>query len=437
MALEIGIGVVGFGYWGPNLVRNIVERPEYRLRGLCELQPARAAEFERRYPGVPVREFDDMLLDPRVDAVAIATPPNTHYRLVARALLAGKHVLVEKPLATSVHEAEELVGLADRVGCTLMPGHTFIYSPPVNKVRELIHGGELGEVYFITSSRMNLGLYQPDGVVCDLAPHDLSILLYWLGRPVRCVAAAGRSVLQPGVPETAFLTITFDGGVTANVQISWLAPRKVRQMTVVGSRRMIVYEDTSADEAVRVYDRGLDFEHGEAPASFGEYQLTYRTGDIVVPRLEAVEPLSLELKDFASSIKTGQAPRSHAHLGLQVVRALEAAEHSLRRGGEPVELPGSPAWLQPESANGHGGQNGAGPAPVLDRASANGNGAGVAVLAERRQGERRKRSDRRTGNGAAVAMLVERRQGERRKRSDRRAGNGSSDANGLSIAADA
>ena len=335
----IGIAVVGFGYWGPNIVRNITERREFELKALCELDAARAAEFERRYPGIPVRSFDDVLLDPKVNAVAIATPPNTHHTLVHRALLAGKHVLVEKPLATKSHEAEELVALARRAELTLMPGHTFVYSPAVNKVRDLIRAGEIGEVYFVTSSRMNLGIYQRDGVVCDLAPHDLSILLYWLDRRVESISATGRSVLRPGVCETAFLTLVFEGGVTANVQISWLAPRKVRQMTVVGSRRMIAYEDTSADEAIRVYDRGLDFSHAEAPASFGEYQLTYRTGDIVVPRLEAAEPLALELADFARAITTGCEPRSSARLGLEIVRSLEAAHRSLDLGGRPLEVP--------------------------------------------------------------------------------------------------
>jgi predicted dehydrogenase len=211
----------------------------------------------------------------------------------------------------------------------------------VNKVRELIRSGELGDVYFVTSSRMNLGLYQADGVISDLAPHDLSILLYWLGRPVVQIAASAQSIFQNGVPETAFLTVTFAGGTTANVQISWLAPRKVRQMVVVGSKRMVQYEDTSSDEAVRIYDRGLDVSLAEAPATFGEYQLTYRSGDIVVPRIEAAEPLGLELADFANAIRTGQEPRSNSALGLEIVRALEAAHLSIERDGDPVALPGA------------------------------------------------------------------------------------------------
>jgi len=335
----IGIVVVGYGYWGPNIVRNILESADLRLMGLCETDPVRAEDFRRRNPEIRVEpDFDTLLLDPRVQAVAIATPPRTHYELAQRALRAGKHVLVEKPLATSVAEAEEMIEIAERNNRVLMPGHTFVYSPSVNKVRDLIHSGELGDVYFITSSRMNLGLYQRDGVISDLAPHDLSILLYWLDRPVTQIAAAGQSIFQEGVPETAFLNVNFAGGATANVQISWLAPRKMRHMVVVGSRRMIQYEDTSSDESVRIYDRGLDVSMVEAPATFGEYQLTYRSGDIVVPRIEAAEPLGLELADFANAIRTGQEPRSNSRLGLEIVRALEAAHLSMDRAGDPIEL---------------------------------------------------------------------------------------------------
>jgi predicted dehydrogenase len=346
----IRIVVVGFGYWGPNVVRNITERHEFVLAGLCELDPKRRAEFSCRYPGVPVAsDLDEFLLDQDIDAAAIATRPRTHYELARRALDAGKHVLVEKPLATDAEEAADLLRLAAEGGRTLMPGHTFVYSPPVNKVKELIQSGELGDVYFITSSRMNLGLYQSDGVISDLAPHDISILLYWLERPVVRVVASGQSVFQDGVPETAFLTLTFEGGVTANVQISWLAPRKLRQMVVVGSQRMVQYEDTSSDESVRIYDRGLDFSQVEAPATFGEYRLTYRTGDMVAPRIEAAEPLSLELADFARAIRTGEEPRSNGRLGFEVVRVLKAASWSIERGGEPIELstPNGPAGGDP------------------------------------------------------------------------------------------
>jgi predicted dehydrogenase len=334
------IAVVGYGYWGPNLVRNVIERPELELATLCERDAARAAAFMERVPAVPVcADFDAVLADPTIDAVLVATPPRTHHALASAALTAGKHVLVEKPLARTLAEAEDLVATAAAHDRVLMPGHTFLYSPPVNKVRELIHQDALGEVYFVTSSRMNLGKYQPDGVICDLAPHDISILLYLIDRPIVQVSASARSIFREQNPEVAFLTLTFEGGVTANIQISWLAPRKVREMVIVGSKRMVQYDDTAADESVRVFDRGMEFKE---PANFGEFQLSYRSGDIVVPRVEAAEPLSLELQDFAHAIRTGHRPRSHAQLGLETVAAIEAAETSLRLGGEPVALEPAP-----------------------------------------------------------------------------------------------
>jgi predicted dehydrogenase len=335
------LAVVGYGYWGPNVVRNVVDRPELELWGLCEVDEERAGRFAHRYPGSRTcAAFQEVLDDPQLDAVAIATPPSTHYELVKQALEVGKHVLVEKPLATDPADAEALVDLADRNNLVLMPGHTFLYSPAVNKVRDLIESGELGEIYFITSSRMNLGIYQRDGVVTDLAPHDLSILLYWLNQQVSTVAASGSTVFQQGIPETAFLTLSFEHGPTANLQISWLAPRKVRQMIVVGSRRMVVYDDAALDGAIRIYDRGFDFTE---PSSFGEYQLTYRSGDMVAPRLEASEPLGLELEDFATAIQTGGTPRSNARLGAEIVRILEAAHASLGSSGAPIPVLGSVA----------------------------------------------------------------------------------------------
>jgi predicted dehydrogenase len=333
---QLRTAVVGYGYWGPNLVRNIIERPELELAALCERDAERAAAFTSRVPGVAwIDDFERVLDDPTIDAVVIATPPRTHHRLARMALEAGKHVMVEKPLATCAADARDLIEVAEASGLVLMPGHTFVYSPPVNKVRDLIRSDQLGEVYFVTSSRMNLGKYQQDGVICDLAPHDLSILLYWLELPVVQVAASARSVFQADIPETAFITLTFEGGASANIQISWLAPRKVRQMVVVGSRRMVQYDDTVPDESIRIYDRGMEF---SPPENFGEYQLSYRSGDIVAPRLDAAEPLGLELADFARSIHTGQRPRSHAELGYEIVAVIEAAETSLRRGGQPIAL---------------------------------------------------------------------------------------------------
>jgi predicted dehydrogenase len=337
----ISLAVVGYGYWGPNIVRNVMERPELELWGVCEMDASRVAKCTARYPGVRTTpSFDDVVADPTVDAVVIATPPRTHHALARKALEAGKHVLVEKPLATTVADAEDLVAVADDRGLTLMPGHTFLYSPPVNKVRQLIESEQLGEIYFVTSSRMNLGIYQPDGVVNDLAPHDLSILLYWLDRPVTMVSASGSTVFQNGVPETAFLTLSFGDGPTANVQLSWLAPHKVRQTIIVGSKRMVVYDDAAVDGAVRIYDRGFDFTE---PSTFGEYQLTYRSGDMVAPRLDPAEPLGMELEDFAHAITTGSKPRSHAGLGVEIVRILDAAHRSLKLSGQPVSVQQAPA----------------------------------------------------------------------------------------------
>ncbi len=336
---RIGTALVGYGYWGPNLARNIAECDGLRLEALVELDRKQAATFRGRHPGArTVNTLDAVLADPSVEAVVIATPPSTHHALAKRALEAGKHVLVEKPLATTLDDAHELAEISESVGRVLMPGHTFIYSPAVNTIRDLIRDGVVGDVHFVTSSRMNLGKYNDGGVVCDLAPHDLSILLYWLEQPIVEVAASGSSVLKQGVSETAFMTLTFASGQTANVQISWLAPRKVRQMIVVGSQRMVQYDDTASDEPVRIYDRGMDM-LPPTPANFGEHQLIYRTGDVVIPRVEPQEPLRLELEDFAHSIRTGEEPRSNLALGIEIVAAVQSVQTSMRGAGMPLAIP--------------------------------------------------------------------------------------------------
>jgi len=335
----IGTALVGYGYWGPNLARNIAECEGLQLEALCELDRKQASMFRHRHPGArTVADLEVVLADPTVEAVVIATPPQTHHPLAMRALEAGKHVLVEKPLATSLDAALELADVARANQRTLMPGHTFVYSPAVNTVRDLIRDGTVGDVHFVTSARMNLGRYNDQGVVCDLAPHDLSILLYWLGEPIVEVAASGSSVLKQGVPETAFMTLTFATGQTANVQISWLAPRKVRQTIVVGSKRMVQYDDTASDEPVRVYDRGMDI-LPPTPANFGEHQLIYRAGDVVIPRVEPQEPLRLELEDFARAIRTGREPHSNLDLGIEIVAAVESIQASMLRCGAPLSLP--------------------------------------------------------------------------------------------------
>jgi predicted dehydrogenase len=330
------VAVVGLGYWGPNLVRNLSELPEAEVAWVCDRRSEPLAALARRYPGVPTTtRLDRVLADDAVDAIAIATPVSTHYSLATAALAAGKHVFVEKPLASSSAGAADLLQHAERRDLVLMPGHTFLYSPPVNAIKGLIDSGELGDVYFISTSRVNLGLHQKDvSVAWDLGPHDFSILRYWLDETPDYVSALSRCCVFPGMPDVAFVDLEFPSDTIAHVELSWLAPSKLRRTTIVGSQKMIVYDDTS-NEPVRVFDSGVMMSN---PSSFGEYQLSYRTGDIVSPRVEVAEPLLLELRDFCAAIRTGTPPRSSAELGLEVVRMIEAVDTSLEREGARVEV---------------------------------------------------------------------------------------------------
>jgi len=333
---SLRIGVVGLGYWGPNLVRVLHDLPDVEVAWLCDARDDALAKVNRRYPAPAVTSrLEDVLADPDVEAIAIATPVSTHYRLARAALAAGKHVFVEKPLASSSAEALDLIDLAADTDLVLMPGHTFLYSPPVNLGRELIKSGELGEIFFISTSRVNLGLHQSDvSVVWDLGPHDFSILRYWLDEtPVR-VSALSRSCIIDGTPDVAFIDLEFPSRTVAHVELSWLAPSKLRRTAIVGSRKMLVYDDTSA-EPIRVFDSGADLPD---PETFGEFRLSYRTGDIVSPRVDVTEPLQLELDDFCSAIRTGGEPRSSARIGLDVIQITEAVDRSLADGGQPVAL---------------------------------------------------------------------------------------------------
>ena len=337
-ARNLSIGIVGLGYWGPNLVRNLADAPAFDVSYLCDVRAKPLETLARRYPGVlPTSRFEDMLEDDTLDAVAIATPVSTHFSLAMAALEAGKHVFVEKPLAASSEQVGKLTDVAEEKGLVLMPGHTFLYSPAVTTIKRLIDSGELGEIYFISSSRVNLGLHQPDvSVVWDLGPHDFSILRYWLdGLPAE-VSAVSRSCLLPDVPDVAFINLRYPSGTVAHVELSWLAPSKLRRTAIVGSEKMVVYDDSS-NEPVRIFDSGAKIPD---PETFGEYQLTYRAGDIVSPRIEATEPLSLELTDFAKSILEGSTPASSAAVGLDVVRTIEAVDRSLDKHGIPVYLDG-------------------------------------------------------------------------------------------------
>jgi predicted dehydrogenase len=333
------VGVLGLGYWGPNLLRVLAEMHAVELSWICDVDAERLAPLERRYPSAePTTDAQDLFDDPELDAVLLATPVFTHYELARRSLSSGKHTYVEKPLASSIDEAEHLLELADACGLALMCGHTFTYSPPVCRVKSLIERGELGDIYFISSSRVNLGLHQSDvSVIWDLGPHDFSILRYWLGTSPRSVSAVGRDSIISGIPDVAFITLHYPSGLLANVEMSWLAPSKLRRTVVVGSEKMVVYDD-GASEQVRIFDHGVVYQD---PETFGEYQLSYRTGDILSPQLDASEPLALQLADFVSSVETGQSPPGHADLCRDVIALIEAAEASLRAGGARVTVEGS------------------------------------------------------------------------------------------------
>jgi predicted dehydrogenase len=339
----VRVAVIGLGYWGPNLVRNLHELSEAEVAYVCDSRRASMDAIRRRYPAIPATgSFDAVLDDATVDAVAIATPVSTHYGLCARALQAGKHVFVEKPLAGSSAEALELLETARAQDLVLMPGHTFIYSPPVQTIRELIASGELGDIYFISTSRVNLGLHQADvSVAWDLGPHDFSILRYWLDETPSHVTALSRGCVIPSIPDVTFINLEFASGAIAHVELSWLAPSKLRRTTVVGSRKMVVYDDTST-EPVRVFDSGVDLPN---PETFGEYRLTYRTGDIVSPQIAAAEPLYLEMRDFCEAIRAAAQPRSNGELGVEVVRIIEAVDASLAANGGRVAVGGAVSTL--------------------------------------------------------------------------------------------
>jgi predicted dehydrogenase len=335
----LGVAVIGLGYWGPNLLRVLADDADVEVKWICDRDEERLARFKRRYPATLCTTRPEVVFgDSSVEAVVIATPVFTHHDLATASLSAGKHTFVEKPLAASCLLADELIALARREDRVLMCGHTFLYSPPVRAIKRMLDGQTLGEVYFVSASRVNLGPYRHDvSVVWDLAPHDFSILLYWFGETPLTLRATGRAALASGIADVAFVTMTFASGMVANVELSWLAPGKLRRTVLVGSEKMIVYDD-AAPEPVRLFDQGIVL--GE-PESFGQYQLSYRTGDIVSPRMDSAEPLVDELADFTRAIREGRRMEAEIHLAREVVRMTEAAERSLHGDGEAVKVNGA------------------------------------------------------------------------------------------------
>jgi predicted dehydrogenase len=333
----LGVGVIGCGYWGPNLVRNFVEVPSARVVAVSDLQPARLGPISARYPAVrTTTDHRDLLSDPAVEAIAIATPVSTHFELARQALEAGNHVLVEKPMAASCDEAERLIELAERRGLVLMVDHTFVYTGSVQKIKELVDAGELGRLYYWDSTRVNLGLFQHDvSVLVDLAVHDLSIMDHVLAARPAAVSATGIAHV-PGRPaNTAYLTCFFEGELLAHFHVNWLAPVKLRRTLIGGDRRMIVYDDIEPSEKIKIYDKGITL--AEEAGRF-EMLVGYRTGDMWAPRLSLTEALRVEAQHFVDCVREGRRPITDAQSGYRVVRILEAAARSMAERGRLIEL---------------------------------------------------------------------------------------------------
>ncbi len=333
--------MIGYGYWGPNLVRNFYETPGACVAQVSDLRPERLRLVRSRYPSVSVTESHLELIDePGVDAVVIATPVRTHFELALRALQAGKHVFVEKPLAATTEQVERLIEAAQKADRTLMVDHTFVYTGAVRKIRELVEQGSLGELYYYDSTRVNLGLFQHDvNVIWDLAVHDLSIMDYLMPRPPVAVSATGLSHVPGGTENVAFLTLFFDGRQIAHLHVNWLAPVKVRRTLIGASRKMIVYDDLEHSEKVKVYDKGITLDRQTDPAEkMYEVLVGYRTGDMLAPSLDATEALKVEAAHFVDCVSHGKQPLTDGPAGLRVVQILEAASESMRQRGRPVEL---------------------------------------------------------------------------------------------------
>jgi predicted dehydrogenase len=333
----IRIGVIGCGYWGPNLIRNFSHLKGSEVVICSDLREDRLAHMRSLYPKLETTTDYRRVLSSQVDAVVVATPPETHARLTIEALRAGKHVFVEKPLALSSAEGAAMVQEAEKAGRVLLVGHTFVYTAAVNKIKEVIDSGELGEIFYVSTTRVNLGIFQEHvNVVWDLAPHDVSILNYILDRMPESVATQASCCIRKNVEDVAFINVRYPGNILAHIHVSWLNPNKIRSTTVVGSKKMLVYDDISALEKIRIYDKGVTVTpHYD---TFGEFQLSYRYGDILIPRLDDAEPLKVACQHFADCVEKGARPRSSGSHGLDVVRVLEAAVASIREGGRVIDV---------------------------------------------------------------------------------------------------
>ncbi len=340
---SLGVAVLGYGYWGPNLARNVVAANGTHLSAVCDSDAVACARASRLHPGTRVTShWESVLSDRQVDAVIVALPVSLHHPFALEALQAGKHVLVEKPLARSVGECDELIRTADRHERVLMVGHTFEFNAAVQTVGEYLRTGELGEPYYVSMRRTNLGIVRSDeNAMWSLAPHDVSILINWLQRAPVSVNVTGAALLQPGIEDVVFMSIRFEHGVIGHVHCSWLDPNKVRDATVVGSRKMVMYDDMSSDMKVRLYDTAVVRQPSLGRyETFARFQMLARAGDILIPKVEFGEPLALEIEHFADCILNGRVPQTDGANGRRVVAVLEAGQRSLEGNGttEPVAL---------------------------------------------------------------------------------------------------
>ena len=334
----INIGIVGYGYWGPNLVRNFASAADAQVRAVSDLDEQRLGLVKKRFPSVEVTtDCHSLFARPDIDAVAIATPVSSHFKLALAALRSGKHVFIEKPLTETAEQAEQLIAEADKRDLVLHVDHTFIYTGAVRKMRALVEDGELGELYYYDSVRVNLGLFQPDvDVIWDLAVHDLSIMDYVFSSKPAAVSAAGMSHVEGKPTNVAFLTVFFEDNAIAHLHVNWLAPVKIRRTLIGGSRKMIVYDDLEPSEKVKVYDKGITMDGGKDDSY--QQRIGYRTGDMWAPKLEVTEALQVEADHFVRCIQDKVPSLSDGQAGLRVVQILEAASHSLSERGRPVKL---------------------------------------------------------------------------------------------------
>ena len=333
----IGVGIVGCGYWGPNMVRNFSALPNAEVRAICDLDPDRLADIGRRFPASRLESDVRALLDARdIDALVICTPVDSHYPLALATLEAGKHVLVEKPLTNKVETSRALVDLAREKGLVLQVDHTFVYTGAVQKLKEILDSGQLGDLLYIDCVRINLGLFQSDvNVVWDLAPHDVSILRYLIDRDPIWVSAIG-SAHYGQLESQAYVTIKYDDALIAHLHVNWLAPVKIRSTLIGGSQRMIVYDDLAPSEKIRVYDKGVTVNGDKVDRH--RALVDYRLGDMFAPHIDKTEPLERVCEEFLRAIEHGTKPPTHGEAGLDVVRILEAAQQSIQKDGERVTL---------------------------------------------------------------------------------------------------